>query len=130
MKQESDDASSGWVEIKSGDKSEEEGSSVTLKAEAGSNYHINEFKVDGADQISADDRAEKNSPKTFEHKIDKIKKNVTVEVSFVIDKFDIAIDNGEGGSVNGSTAASTLTVDYDASPCWRSLPIAESTLRA
>ncbi len=116
LKQESDDASSGWVEIKSGDKSEEEGSSVTLKAEAGSNYHINEFKVDGADQISADDRAEKNSPKTFEHKIDKIKKNVTVEVSFVIDKFDIAIDNGEGGSVNGSTAASTLTVDYDASP--------------
>ncbi len=116
LKQESDDASSGWVEIKSGDKSEEEGSSVTLKAEAGSNYHINEFKVDGADRISADDRAEKNSPKTFEHKIDKIKNNVTVEVSFVIDKFDIAIDNGEGGSVNGSTAASTLTVDYDASP--------------
>ena len=116
LKQESDDASSGWVEIKSGDKSEEEGSSVTLKAEAGSNYHIDEFKVDGADRISADDRAEKNSPKTFEHKIDKIKNNVTVEVSFVIDKFDIAIDNGEGGSVNGSTAASTLTVDYDASP--------------
>lgn len=116
LKQESDDASSGWVEIKSGDKSEEAGSSVTLKAEAGSNYHINEFKVDGADRISADDRAEKNSPKTFEHKIDKIKNNVTVEVSFVIDEFDIAIDNGEGGSVNGSTAASTLTVDYDASP--------------
>lgn len=116
LKQESDDASSGWVEIKSGDKSEEAGSSVTLKAEAGSNYHINEFKVDGADRISADDRAEKNSPKTFEHKIDKIKNNVTVEVSFVIDEFDIAIDNGEGGRVNGSTAASTLTVDYDASP--------------
>lgn len=116
LKQESDDASSGWVEIKSGDKSEEEGSSVTLKAEAGNNYHIDEFKVDGADRISDDDRAEKNSPKTFEHKIDKIKNNVTVEVSFVIDKFDIAIDNGEGGSVNGSTAASTLTVDYDASP--------------
>lgn len=116
LKQESDDAASGWVEIKSGDKSEEAGSSVTLKAEAGSNYHINEFKVDGADRISADDRAEKNSPKTFEHKIDKIKNNVTVEVSFVIDEFDIAIDNGEGGSVNGSTAASTLTVDYDASP--------------
>lgn len=116
LKQESDDATSGWVEIKSGDKSEEAGSSVTLKAEAGSNYHINEFKVDGADRISADDRAEKNSPKTFEHKIDKIKNNVTVEVSFVIDKFDIAIDNGEGGSVNGSTAANTLTVDYDASP--------------
>lgn len=116
LKQESDDATSGWVEIKSGDKSEEAGSSVTLKAEAGSNYHINEFKVDGADRISADDRAEKNSPKTFEHKINEIKNNVTVEVSFVIDKFDIAIDNGEGGSVNGSTAASTLTVDYDASP--------------
>ncbi|MCB6615244.1 Ig-like domain-containing protein [Ruminococcus sp. 210702-SL.1.03] len=116
LKQESDDAASGWVEIKSGDKSEEAGSSVTLKAEAGSNYHIDEFKVDGADRISADDRAEKNSPKTFEHKIDKIKNNVTVEVSFVIDEFDIAIDNGEGGSVNGSTAASTLTVDYDASP--------------
>lgn len=116
LKQESDDATSGWVEIKSGDKSEEAGSSVTLKAEAGSNYHINEFKVDGADRISADDRAEKNSPKTFEHKINEIKNNVTVEVSFVIDKFDIAIDNGEGGSVNGSTAVSTLTVDYDASP--------------
>lgn len=125
LKQESDDASSGWVEIKSGDKSEEAGSSVTLKAEAGSNYHIDEFKVDGADRISADDRAEKNSPKTFEHKIDKIKNNVTVEVSFVIDKFDIAIDNGEGGSVNGSTAASTLTVDYDASPVLEITPDSE-----
>lgn len=125
LKQESDDASSGWVEIKSGDKSEEEGSSVTLKAEAGNNYHIDEFKVDGADRISADDRAEKNSPKTFEHKIDKIKKNVTVEVSFVIDKFDIAIDNGDGGSVNGSTAASTLTVDYDASPVLEITPDSE-----
>lgn len=118
LKQESDDASSGWVEIKSGDKSEEAGSSVVLKAEAGSNYHIDKFEVDGADQISADDRAEKNSPKTFEHTIDKIKNNVTVEVSFVIDKFDVAIDNGEGGSVS----ANKLTVDYDASSVLEIIP--------